>query len=981
MKKYSFSDEQKTTLESLCIPFAVYQYVDKRVVTVLLSDGFCNAFGYKDRDSAVYDMDHDMYSRVHPQDVAAVENEAVRFATAGGKYDVTYRSKTNNRSDYVTIHAIGEHVTADDVTRLAYVWYTLIDDNSSGKHTVDADISAQKAVIESRYDFLTGLPNMTYFFELTEAARDRALLEGEKPALLFMDFSGFKYFNHKYGFSEGDKYLQSFAKVLSRIFGSYNCCHIGQDRFALFCNEEGLEAKLEALFRNAKELKGGESLHLRVGIYHDTDSSTVPVSAACDRAKIACDSLKGKYDSSYCFYSDDQRDRIIRTQYILENFQKALTEKQIVVYYQPIIRSMSGMVCDEEALSRWNDPVKGMLSPAEFIPALEEARLIYKLDLYVLETVLEKIKKQSEAGLIIVPHSINLSRSDFECCDIVEEIRRRVDASGIDRELITIEITESIIASDFDYMKEQIERFRSLGFKVWMDDFGSAYSSLDILQSVRFDLIKFDMNFMKKLDEGDSGKIILTELMKMAASLGLDTVCEGVETEKQAKFLTEIGCSKLQGYYYCKPIPYEAIVERYSKGIQIGYENPEESEYYRTIGGINLYDLSVIASDDENTLLNSFNTLPMGVIEIKGDTARFVRSNKSYRKFIKTYFGFDLSVEGSKFEKFTDSFMKNVVNTCCALGVKSVFDETMPNGSVVHSFARRIAVNPVTGITAVAAAVLSITNANDGATYAVIARALAADYYNIYYVDLVSEKFIEYSSTVGSEEIAMERHGENFFEECRIAAGYRIYEEDRKQFYEVFSKENVIRELDEQGVFNTRYRLTDTGTPMYVNMKITRMPSDKTHIIMGISIIDAQMKHDQLVEEMHKERDALARVMALNEDYLSLYVINPDSGKYLEYSATEEYESLGFEKEGDDFFAKGITDGKRTVHKDDLIYYIENFTKEKVLEKINEDGVYILHYRLVINDAPKRVTLRIAKINEDGTDKLVAGVRTWKERR
>jgi len=228
-----------------------------------------------------------------------------------------------------------------------------------------------------------------------------------------------------------------------------------------------------------------------------------------------------------------------------------------------------------------------------------------------------------------VPHSINLSRSDFDACDIVEEIRRRVDAAGVAHDRITIEITESVVGSDFGFMKGQIERFQKLGFPVWMDDFGSGYSSLDVLQSIPFDLIKFDMSFMQKLDEGDSGKIILTELMKMATSLGVDTVCEGVETPEQVAFLQEIGCSKLQGYFFEKPLPMARILERYEKGFKFGYENPAESAYYESIGRVNLYDLAVIANEEENAFQNFFNTLPMGIIEINGDRVRFVRTNQS----------------------------------------------------------------------------------------------------------------------------------------------------------------------------------------------------------------------------------------------------------------------------------------------------------------------------------------------------------------
>ena len=314
----------------------------------------------------------------------------------------------------------------------------------------------------------------------------------------------------------------------------------------------------------------------------------------------------------------------------------------------------------------------------------------------------------SEDGLAVAPHSVDLSRSDFESCDIVEEICSRVDEANIPRNKITIEITESIIGSDFDFMKQQIERFQSLGFPVWMDDFGSGYSSLDVLQSIRFDLIKFDMSFMRKLDEGEDGKIILTKLMEMATAIGVDTVCEGVETGAQKQFLQEIGCSKLQGFYYCRPIPLEEIVERNRKGIQIGYENQDEAQYYEAVGRVNLYDLGAIALDETAAFEHAFNTLPMGIIEVRKDSARFMRSNQSYRDFIRRFYHVDLSEFGADFVKYNTSFMENVVKICCEQGMQSFYEEEMPDGCVVHSFARKIGTNPVNGNIAVAVAVLSI---------------------------------------------------------------------------------------------------------------------------------------------------------------------------------------------------------------------------------------------------------------------------------
>lgn len=984
MEKYRFDDERQSFIEGMQVPFAVYQFVDKRVVTIALSEGFCKMLGYEDFGQAYFDMDHDMYKCTHPDDVTRVADASLRFATEGGDYDVIYRTRKLNEPGYIIIHAFGKHVYTEDGVRLAHVWYAnegaFNEETSYTESNLNSSMSNAlrevRFVTYSHYDRLTGLPNMTYFFELAGA-----VTESEKRnnvSIIYIDLCGLKYFNHKFGFDEGNRLLRNFGGIIADIFGSENSCHVAQDNFIVICTEDDRERKLERLFETLKGIKT-DAPPVRAGIYCYPADEKLPVSVACDRAKMACDSLKGSAQSSFCYYKGELREKLENKQYILENFDRALREKNIIVAYQPIVRAVNGKVCDEEALSRWKDPQKGILSPAEFIPALEETRLIYKLDLYVLERVLEKIQKQRSLGVTVVPHSINLSRSDFETCDIVEEIRKKVDGAGVPRELITIEITESIVSSDIEFMKERIEKFRSLGFRVWMDDFGTAYSSLDLLQTIDFDLIKFDMSFMQKLDEGNSGKIILTELMKMATALGLDTVCEGVETENQVKFLKEIGCSKLQGFFYSKPLTVEQLYERFKNGQQIGYENPEESDYFKTVGGVNLYDLAVLAAGDAEYFLNSFNTVPMGIIEVKGDKARFARSNKSYREFVRRFLHYDLSYVGTDFVQFSDSFMNNINVTCGKQGAKSFYDETMPDGSVVHSFARRIAVNHVEGTYAVAVAVLSITHADEGATYASIARALATDYYNIYYVDLSTEKFIEYRSPVGGEGLALERHGEHFFEEC-VRASNRIYEEDREAFFAAFSKEKILHELDAQGVFTLTYRLVDTGKPIYVNMKITRMGNlGDDHLIIGISTVDVQMRQRDYEENVRKDRDALARIMALSEDYLSLYTIDLSTNSYVECDATNDYESLGFAKAGNDFFEQGVVDGKQTVCADDLPYYLSEFTKENVMKQIGEKGKFVINYSLMIRGKPVPVSLRIASFMDGSRKKLVAGVKLRKD--
>ena len=990
MEKYEFTDSERALLESMEEPFAIYQFVDKHVVTSILSNGFCKLFGYDDRARAYYDMDNNMYKNTHPDDVSRIANAAIKFAVEGGEYDVLYRSRREGEEKYHIIHAHGEHSFTDDGFRLAHVWYTdegEYDESAAFDEILEGRLASEKLEDDisshmSRYDFLTGLPNMTYFFELADAGRSAIGEKGHCAVMLFVDLSGMKFFNVKYTFAEGDRLIKTFADLLKRLFGSENCCHIGGDHFAVFTAEDGLEDRLKDLFAEWKSLSKGHFLPVRVGIYSEKLES-VKISTECNRAKFACDELRGTFESGFNYYHQDMRDVALKHQYVLENFDRALDEKWIKVHYQPIVRAITGRVCDEEALSRWIDPERGTLYPDEFIPVLEETRLIYRMDLYVLEQILEKIKIQEKYGIDVVPTSVNLSRSDFETCDIVEEVRSRVDAAGIDRGMITIEITESIIGNDFDYMKEQVERFRSLGFQVWMDDFGSGYSSLDVLQSIKFDLIKFDMNFLKKMDKGSNGKIIMKELMKMATSIGVDTVCEGVETEEQVEFLRDIGCSKLQGFYFSKPVNFSDMVEGFRKGICFGYEDREELDYYASIGRVDLSSLAVIASREMEDMQNVFDNIPMAVVEYQNGRLAFIRSNEEYRSFVYRVFGVDLSDSVREIQTIylkEDAPFMRLIQNCRGSSASAFYDHPLMDGSVVHYFARRISSDPVRGRYAVAVAVLSVTDADEGTTYAEIARALASDYNNLYYIDLDTEEFIEYSSVAGKEEIAEERHGEHFFASARRDAKQVIYEEDLDSFLAVFNRENIIKQLNDTGAFTLTYRQIDAGVPVYMNMKITRMPGGN-HIIIGVSTVDAQMKQKELLEKTQKERDTLARIMTLDEGYLSLYSVDPETGQYFEYGSSDDFGTLGIAKKGDDFFEDTRVRSEGLIHPDDEAQYMKMITRDSIMKMIRERGAYTYSYRLLINGKYRPVSLRIAYLKESDGEKLVAGIREWRDRK
>ena len=207
----------------------------------------------------------------------------------------------------------------------------------------------------------------------------------------------------------------------------------------------------------------------------------------------------------------------------------------------------------------------------------------------------------------------------------------------------------------------------------------------------------------------------------------------------------------------------------------------------------------------------------------------------------------------------------------------------------------------------------------------------------------------------------------------------RIYAEDRAQFLALFTKENVLRDIDRQGVFTTTYRLIDTGTPMYVNMKISRMKGSN-RLILGVSIIDANMKEKERFEQMQKEREMLVRVMALSDGYLTMFTVDPKTGSFIEYSSSEDFDSLGANKKGDDFFGQAFVDAYTHCYAEDRKRFQEQVTLENVMREIRLHGSFSINYRLIIKGEPRPVTLKASLFKDGDEDKLVVGVRAWNDR-
>ena len=985
MEKYRYTDEELKFLEGSCIPFAAYQFINKRVVTIAISAGFCDLFGFdKDNLPDVYDlMDNNMYRDTHPDDLAELADAAVRFATEGGDYDVIYRNIKDG--EYRIIHAYGKHVYKENGVRLAFVWYTdqgpYADDGREDKtgllSALRGNLQERSATRRVGHDYLTGLPSMSYFFELAEEGCREIRKQGKTPAILFMDFNGMKSYNHKYGLAEGDRFLVNFTDELIKHFSHDNCSRFSADHFCVYTDFLTALEQSQRIVQKNLERDKEKGMPIRIGIY-SYDDQNISISAACDMAKIACDSNKKNYESRAYLFDKSMEDQLEKKRYVVENIDKAIENKWIKVFFQPIVRATTGRVCAEEALARWEDPENGFLSPADFIPALEEANTIYKLDLFVVEGILRKMKDQADRKLFVVPNSVNLSRSDFYTCDIVEEIRKRVDKAHIGRDRLIIEITESTVVDDIDYMISEINRFKELGFTVWMDDYGSGYSSPVILQKVPFDLLKIDMVFVRQLSEGEKAKIILTEMVKMALSLGMDTIAEGVEALEQVDFLREIGCTMLQGFYFSKPNPIAEIFERYEKGTQIGFENPSESGYYAQIGRVNLYDLSRYSEDE--SLRNYFDIWPMLMVECDGSRVSVIRCNSSFREFFERSFGSNIA--GRVFD--TDElpagpgvYSLKAVLQCARDGKRVIVDDRTPDGKILQLLIRRVAVNPVTGVSAVVLAVLSASDRisnNTGLTYNYIARALSEDYIFLYFINLDTGEFTEYAPDGVNRDISVERRGKNFFKESLDVANRMIYKDDLEEFLKVFTKENIIKSIEENGTFTLTYRNMIDGQPVYVNMKIVRSRENENNIILGINNVDAQMKQKEALEKAKEEQLTYSRIIALSGDYLAIYTVDPATDDYAVYTARDYYHSTGVTFGGQNFYDSAFAESEGVICPDDIVMFKKQFTKEKILRSIRNKGMYTLNYRLMINGEPVYVQLKATKIQENGKSTIVVGV-------
>lgn len=415
-----------------------------------------------------------------------------------------------------------------------------------------------------QYDRLTGLYSKEFFYR---RAKELLLRNPEqKYDIICSDIENFKLVNDVLGIPSGDRLLCSTAERYKEFDQKNGISgRLNADQF--ICMKERQQNYTEEWFlqleQQVKESSGINNIVIKWGIYPIEDR-TLSVEQMCDRALLAVRSIKGKYGKYFAAYDDELRNKLLREQSITDSMESALAKGQFEIYLQPKYRMKDHVLAGAEALVRWIHPEWGILLPGQFIPLFEKNGFITKLDQYVWERACELLWDWDERGYDMIPLSVNVSRADFYNANLASILLDTVKNYNLSPSLLHLEITESAYTENPMQIIETVTQLRELGFIIEMDDFGSGYSSLNMLNQMPIDVLKLDMQFVQSETAKPIKQSILRFVMDIARSMELDTVAEGVETPEQLERLKEIGCNYAQGYYFSKPIPhrdFEALLK------------------------------------------------------------------------------------------------------------------------------------------------------------------------------------------------------------------------------------------------------------------------------------------------------------------------------------------------------------------------------------------------------------------------------------
>lgn len=446
-----------------------------------------------------------------------------------------------------------------------------------------------------QYDRLTGLYSKQYFYQ--QAGEVLLRNPDQQYDIICSDIENFKLINDVFGVKAGDRLLRGIGNAYAeRLKGIGICGRLNSDQFA--CLLKHRDDYTDDMFIEASILTNGlldiHNIVMKWGIYNVEDRS-VSIEQICDRALLAARSIKGQYGKYFAIYDDTLRNQLLREQAITDSMESALSQNQFLVYLQPKYRIKDEVLVGAEALVRWNHPVWGFLSPAEFIPLFEKNGFITRLDRFVWEKACAVLHDWDERGYYPMSVSVNVSWADIYNEDLADTLVKIIEKYDLDPSRLHLEITESAYTENPKQIIDTVTTLRELGFVIEMDDFGSGYSSLNMLNDMPIDILKLDMKFIRSEMAKPKSQGILQFIINLASWMNLSVVAEGVETKAQLLRLTEIGCDYVQGYYFAKPMPcqeFEGLLDEYRGA---GIEEPSTDTEIR-----NELPVLLVADGDED---------------------------------------------------------------------------------------------------------------------------------------------------------------------------------------------------------------------------------------------------------------------------------------------------------------------------------------------------------------------------------------------
>lgn len=507
----------------------------------------------------------------------------------------------------------------------------MTDKSTAGRDGEAGSTGFARVSIEApRIDAATGLLGKEAFFD--EAAAYLRHSGARDVSIVCFDVDHFKLFNDLHGLDCGDELLRYLGRALALRFspdGAQPLARLAADTFALCATGIRPERVERILVDISSECPNGIDAIVRAGVYRIEDPAS-PVSIMCDRAVIALRTVKGSYFDRVALYDPGMREALVLEREVVAGIESALREDRIELFLQPKCNIRTGKIVGAEALARWRHPERGIVAPGEFIPLIERNGLVRSLDLRVWEKTAAWIRGLIDEGVQPVPVSVNVSRADIYLVDVAAELHALVERYGIEPSLIEVEITESAYSERPDRIVAAFDELAERGFTVLMDDFGSGYSSLNMLKDINVDVLKIDMRFLDRDDR--RSKDIMESVIRMARWLDLPVIAEGVETREQVNFLLDVGCSYAQGYYYARPMEAAAFEALLTDGSKVQHEQCALQDARRPI--LDFRDLL-----HENTISDRMLSSIIGSVALysyaDGDL-RLIRGNEAYRRLIAT---------------------------------------------------------------------------------------------------------------------------------------------------------------------------------------------------------------------------------------------------------------------------------------------------------------------------------------------------------